>query len=226
MRLPEGIRDFHRGRVVGDVGMPGSGKTKDLSQIVGRYGGPTFALDTVGQLTRELEGADVWLVQVEQGFDLDETWDKTADWLNEGERVVWNLQSWMPEEIQELAEALVPRLKRARDIVVAVDEVQRIVPDFSSDNGRGSPRFKDWLTKRRNDGITFVWTSQRPAFVSMTLRGITDAWLVHRLFYHHDVEVIRTLLQRQQGIPLDSLLSDIQTLPPGEVLYIDLPFMA
>lgn len=233
MHLPDGIRNYHRGRVIGIVGMPGSGKSEDLAQFIAHSRAPGLYLDTVGATTRKLAGtdercpikhaADVWLVEVEKGFDLDETWEWTADRLNEGERVVWNLGAWMPEEIQELCEALVPRLMRARDIIFGVDEVQRVAPDFSSDNGRGSPRMKDWFTKRRNDGITVVWTSQRPAFVSMTLRGITDAWLFHRLFYINDTDVAAKLLERHPDV--DSIVAAIQTLEPGECYFIDLPFM-
>lgn len=234
MLLPEGIRNYHRGRVIAFVGMPGSGKSEDLAQFIAHSRAPGLYLDTVGALTKKLSGqddrcpikhsADVWLVEVEKGFDLDDLWDKTADWLNDGERVVWNLGGWMPEEIQELCEALVPRLMRARDIIFGIDEVQRAMPDFSSDNGRGSPRMKDWVTKRRNDGITFVWTSQRPAFVSMTVRGVTDAWVFHRLWYVNDVEVVAKLLQRHPNV--DAITAEIGNLGPGEVYFVDLPFMA
>ncbi|HWH07978.1 MAG TPA: ATP-binding protein [Candidatus Thermoplasmatota archaeon] len=226
MKLPEAIEGLDRGRVVGVLGMPGVGKTEDAAQIVARSNLAVLALDPVGVLSQKLEGADVYLVHVPRQFNLAATWDWTRDKLYGGEKVVWDLKEWRTAEIQKLADAMVPKLKTLRNCVVVVDEVQKITPDFSADMGRGAPDFKDWLTVRRNQGVSFVWTSQRPAFVSMTVRGLTDAWLVHRLFYANDREVIKNLLKAQPDVDVDELESRMQNFQPGDVAFIDLPFLA
>lgn len=226
MNLPDAVADLHKGRVLGIVGMPGAGKTEDLMQVALFSPGGVLVLDTVGALTDKLHGRDCYLLHVPKGFDLAETWKVTRELLDRNEKVVWDLRDWMPEEMQELAEALVPRLKSLEGVIVAVDEIQRIVPEFSADLGRGSPAFKDWSTKRRNQPVGLVWTSQRPAFVSMTLRGITDAWIVHRLFQPADLDVVSGFLRRQPGVNVDELVGRVRNQAPGEVVFIDLPFMA
>lgn len=238
MRLPDDIKHFDAGRVVGIVGMPGAGKTKDLLQVICRSERAVLAVDTVGALADELSGIDpktgeqvgppldVLVVPIKRGVDIDTLWQWTAKQLSEGRRVCWDLREWDPVEMQALIDALMPRIKTMRNAIFIVDEIQRLAPDFSADLGRGVPALKDWFTKRRNYGVTVVWTSQRPAFVSMTVRGITDRWLIHRLFYPNDIEVIRKLMGDQPGVDVDAMIARLRDSPPGQVIDVDMPFMA
>ena len=226
MNLPDAIQGLERGRVVGVVGMPGGGKTEDAMQIICLSPWPVFAIDPVGALTDKLHGKDVWLVHIPKGFDLDATWRAARAALDRDEKVVWDVRDWEPEELQEMVDALVSRLKTLEDCIVVVDEVQYVAPEFSADMGRGARRFKTWALKRRNQPVALVWTSQRPAIVSMTLRGITDYWIVHRLFYPNDIDVVRNLLRKQPGVDADLVATHVQSFSPGQFVSIDLPFTA
>lgn len=225
LRLPSDITSYGTGRVIGDVGMPGSGKTQDIMQMALLGEKPFWLIDTVGAASRALEGKDCLIAAIKPGdVDIHDLWEWTTKELQRIRRVVWDLGAWTPQEMQELIEAMMPRIRTLKDITVGVDEIQRIVPDFSADLGRGSPGFKDWATKRRNDGVDIFWSSQRPAFVSMTIRGITDFWIIHRLFEPADTEVIRKKLSGIPDIDPDAHVRLVPTLGPGQVMTIDLPF--
>jgi len=225
MHLPEDINDFDAGRVVALVGMPGAGKTEDLAQIVGRSGLPVFALDTVGALKKRLQGCDVWLYVPQRGFNLDEAWAWSVEKLKLSEPVVWSLENFSSEEMQDICDSLVPRWKQCENFVIAIDEIHRVAPvQGSAEYGNGSALLKDYATARRNWGVTLVWSSQRLAFVSTMIRGITDYWVVHRLFLHQDIKPIEDLLSNQPGLDAGATAARLRSLGQGDVMVMDLPF--
>lgn len=225
MYLPEDISDFEAGRVIGIIGMPGAGKTEDLAQIVGRYQGPLFALDTVGALKKRLQRHDVWLYVPERGFNLDTAWAWTVEKLKLGERVLWSLENFTSEEMQAICDELVPRWKLCENFVIAIDEIHRVAPiQGSAEYGAGSKLLKDYATARRNWGVTLVWSSQRYQFVSMMIRGITDFFIVHRLFERNDINLVRDTLANDPVLDADAISAHLRNLGQGDVLVIDLPF--
>lgn len=107
-----------------------------------------------------------------------------------------------------------------KDCVISFDEIHEFTPEHGMKMEYGSEverAIRHW----GNSNVGFIFTSQRSAFVSKKVLGLTDFLILYRVTYTSDVKAVRDLLKEMNQPMADKIVSEIQNKPFLEGYQID-----
>lgn len=101
---------------------------------------------------------------------------------------------------------------KPKDCVIAFDEIHEFTPEHGMHmeyGGEVERAVRHW----GNKNIGFIFTTQRPAFVTKKVIGLTDYLVIYRITYTSDVKAVKDLLKEMNQPMAEKIVAEIQTKP-------------
>jgi nucleoside-triphosphatase THEP1 len=187
-------------KTVGIIGMKGSGKTYHTRELAEAIGKNCIIFDTIGALkvkSAQKYSADVGQMEKEGvafGLMIKEVKSKSivVDFTN-------------------YALATAGEIKKK---YIIVDEIADYLPQM----GRQSKEMERLIRHGRNFGDTFIFNTQRPAYINKNTWDLVDILIVFRTVWNRDVEVLKEMLSNlgKTNKDIEPIIHTITKLPVGK----------
>jgi DNA helicase HerA-like ATPase len=200
-------------RRAGIIGGPGTGKTTTL-KIIALAFPPHIKLYIFDPLNVIPEMPGFEKIRIKK-TDIDKggEFGKFLNKINLGKKkgIIFSFIKLLQSEQSIFTDELF-KVWNPKDCVIAFDEIHEFTPERGMEMKYGSETeraIRHW----RNQNVGFIFTSQRPAFVSKKVLGLADFLILFRITWTADVKVIKELLQQMNQPMADKIVKEIQTKP-------------
>jgi DNA helicase HerA-like ATPase len=198
-------------KTVGIIGMKGSGKTYHTRQLAEAIAKNCIIFDTIGALkikSAQKYSADVGQMEKEGvafGLLLREIKTKS---------VSINLNRYTREEVVDFTNYALATAGEIKNKFIFVDEIADYLPQM----GRQSKEMERLIRHGRNFGDTFVFNTQRPAYINKNTWDLVDILIVFRTVWNRDIEVLREMLSNlgKTNKEIDPIIHTVTKLPVGK----------
>lgn len=200
-------------RKVGIFGGTGTGKTTTLKMMALAF--PVHVklyifdpLDVIPDLPG-FEKIRIRKTDIDKGGDFGQLLNKTE--LGKKKGYIFSFINLLQSEQATFVDGLFQKWA-PKDCVIAFDEIHEFTPERGMDSETGGETeraIRHW----RNRNVGFVFTSQRPAFVSKKVLGLADYLILFRITWPADVKVVKDVLKQMNQPMAEKIVSEIQTKP-------------
>lgn len=131
--------------------------------------------------------------------------------LGKKKGIIFSFKRLLQKEQTTFSDALF-KTWNPKDCVIAFDEIHEFTPEHGMHmeyGGEVERAVRHW----GNQNVGFIFTSQRPAFVSKKVLGLTDYLILYRVTYTSDVKAVKDLLKEMNQPMADKIVAEIQTKP-------------
>ena len=172
-------------RTVGILGQKGTGKTYLTRQFIEKLEKRAVVFDTIGAIKpKNVRMYDVEPVKLEeQAVFFSEIVKNTK------KNVGVNLSKLTQDEIAQFTNYFLI-ISEIKDRYIFIDEMAEYTPQ----SGERSKEMERFVRLGRNSGNTFIFNTQRPAYIHKNILNLIDVLIVFRLVWERDIMVIKDLL--------------------------------
>ena len=174
------------GKTIGILGMKSSGKTYHTRQICEEISESLIIWDTIGAIN----------VKKSKKFRVSRDFaDEAIAWgilmaESKKQNISVNLVYLTQEEIVDFTDIALLTAGTLRNKTIVLDEAA----EYLSQTYRQSREMERLIRHGRNFGCTFVFNTQRPAYISKNTLNLVDILIVFRLVWNRDVEALKEVL--------------------------------
>ncbi len=146
---------------------------------------------------------------IDKGTDFGKFLNKVE--LGKKKGIIFSFIRLLQKEQADFSNALF-KIWDPKDCVIAFDEIHEFTPEHGMHMDYGSEverAVRHW----GNQNVGFIFTSQRPAFVSKKVLGLTDYLILYRVTYTADVKAVKDLLKEMNQPMAEKIVAEIQTKP-------------
>jgi len=196
-------------KTIGIIGQKGTGKTFFTRRLIETIKRPTIVFDTIGAINPK------------KCYQFDAGGSKLTDQaITFGMAIVEakkhcisiDLSNLHHDEIISFVDtALITAHTNIKNRWIFVDEVSEMLSQMYSQ----SRELERLIRHGRNYGNTFVFNTQRPAYLNKRTWNLTDIVIVFRINWKHDLEVVKELLSNL-GMSEKEVKEHIQTITTQE----------
>ena len=144
---------------------------------------------------------------IEKGTDFGKFLNKVE--LGKKKGIIFSFLRLLQKEQADFTNALF-KIWDPKNCVIAFDEIHEFTPEHGMHMEYGSEverAVRHW----GNQNVGFIFTSQRAAFVSKKVLGLTDYLILFRVTYTADVKAVKDLLKEMNQPMADKIVAEIQT---------------
>jgi nucleoside-triphosphatase THEP1 len=198
-------------KTVGIIGMKGSGKTYHTRELAEALGKNCIIFDTIGALkvkSAQKYAADVGQMEKEGvafGLMIKEVKSKS---------ISINLNRYTREEVVDFTNYALGVAGEIKKKYIIVDEIADYLPQM----GRQSKEMERLIRHGRNFGDTFIFNTQRPAYINKNTWDLVDILIVFRTVWNRDIEVLKEMLSNlgKTNKEIEPVIHTITKLPVGK----------
>lgn len=179
------IYEIERGKTVGIFGQPGTGKTYLTRQIIDALEKDVVVFDTIGAIHPK----NVTIYEVDKK-DIDKQAILFAEIVKRTHRNVGvNLKRLIKDEIVDFTQALL-LVSDLKNRYIFFDEMA----DYTPQMGKSTPELERLVRHGRNEGDTFFFNTQRPAYLTKNVVSLVTVAVFFRLVWERDIKVVKEIL--------------------------------
>jgi len=172
-------------RTVGILGQKGTGKTYLTREMIEKLDKNAIVFDTIGAIKPN----NVRMYKVEPAHLEEQAVFFSEIVKHTHKNIGVNLSMLTRDEIVEFTESFL-MVSDLKDRYIFIDEMAEYVPQ----SGTSSKELERLVRNGRNAGNTFIFNTQRPAYITKNILSLVDILIVFRLVWERDIMVIKDIL--------------------------------
>jgi hypothetical protein len=197
-------------KTIGIIGMKRAGKTYYTRKLTEGIGERCIIFDTIGAL--KIESAARYKCNPAT-LEKDAIAWGTLMLSTKKKSISVDLSNLTQDEIVEFTDiSLKIANEGIRNKYIVVDEIAEFVPQLY----RQSKEMQRLIRHGGNAGNTFIFNTQRPAYINKNTFNLIDILVVFRVVYPKDIEVIKEILSDTGKADLSKVISEIKQQRVGE----------
>ena len=204
---------IEKGKTVGIFGMKGTGKTYLTRELIHSTTQNAIVFDTIGAIKPN----NATMYEVEATDFTKQALLFTEIASNTQKNVGVNLSNLVPSEIVKFTDWIftIINVNKVKNKTVFVDEIADYLPQI----GEKSKGLERMIRHGRNEGWTFVFNTQRPAYITKNVLNLVDVAIFFRLNWERDLIVVKDLLNNLGKDWKTKEIIKITNLPTGKYIY-------
>lgn len=200
-------------RTVACLGQKGGGKTTLLRKVMRISDLPTWCVDCVGavQSPRSVN------LKIKKPAQIDAV--RKVITVHNPQKLCMNVGTLEQSEKAAFADKFFAFIEYRANMLILIDEVHELCPQF---RGTYSSKTEQYVRHCRNYNVGVFFTSQRPQAVNKNLLALADDYLIFRILYERDWDVIENLLKpHMTREELMDTKARVTSFKFGDVLHVD-----
>jgi DNA helicase HerA-like ATPase len=198
---------IEKGKTIGIFGQKGTGKTYFTRQIIEVIPKNVIVFDTIGAL----HPSNVKIYNVEP-----RNFDKQVILFSQISRktnrnVGLDFKMLTKKEIVEFTNKYL-LITNIKNKYIAIDEMA----DYTPQIGESSQELERLIRHGRNEGDTFIFNTQRPAYITKDILNLVDVAVFFRLVWDRDLIVVKDLLNGLGKKQIPAQVNEITNLRVGK----------
>jgi hypothetical protein len=198
---------IEKGKTIGIFGQKGTGKTYFTRQIIEVIPKNVIVFDTIGALHPK----NVKIYNVEP-----RNFDKQVILFSQISRktnrnVGLDFKMLTKKEIVEFTNKYL-LITNIKNKYIAIDEMA----DYTPQIGESSQELERLIRHGRNEGDTFIFNTQRPAYITKDILNLVDVAVFFRLVWDRDLIVVKDLLNGLGKKQIPAQVNEITNLRVGK----------
>lgn len=198
---------IEKGKTVGIFGMKGTGKTYLTRQIAESIPKDVILFDTINAV--KAKGTKIYEVDIKDREKQAILFSQIT--LRTHHNIGVNLSRLTKDEIVEFMNFYL-WLTPMKDKYIIIDEAADYMPQM----GLSSKELERLVRHGRNQGNTFVWNTQRPAYLTKNVLNLVDVAVFFRLVWSRDIDVVKEMLNNLGKANTTEQIREITNLGVGE----------
>jgi len=174
-----------KGKTIGILGQKGTGKTFLTRELIEACPKDALVFDTIGAI--KPKNVRMYIVEPQQIPQQAIFFSEIVKHTHKNIGV--NLSKLTQDEIVAFTEAFL-LITEVKNKYVFLDEMAEYTPQ----NGEKSKEMERFIRHGRNTGNTFIFNTQRPAYITKNILSLVDVLIVFRLVWERDIEVLKDIL--------------------------------
>ena len=214
--MKDSIDDL-RGKTIGIIGAKGTGKTYLTRKLIEGVRDNIIVFDTIGVLK---PAGDIVTYNIQRG-NLEEqaiTFGIVLKGSSKRKRgVAINFSGLTREETILFVDIALEVAGRIEGKYIFVDEIAELL----SQEYKQSRELERLIRHGRNFGNTFVFNTQRPAYLNKNTWNLVDVLIVFRISWNNDIKTLREVLSNlgKPQTEIDKIVKEITNQKVGECLH-------
>lgn len=198
---------IERGKTIGIFGQKGTGKTYLTRQIAESIPKDVVLFDTISAVkAKRTRVYEVDIKQLEKQAIL-----FSQITLRTHHNIGINLSRLTKDEIVDFTQMYLS-ITPMKNKYVIIDEMA----DYTPQMGQSSKELERLVRHGRNQGNTFVFNTQRPAYLTKNVIALVDVAVFFRLVWSRDIDVVKDVLNNLGKANTTEQIREITNLGVGE----------
>ena len=192
---------------IGILGQKGTGKSYLTRQIAESLPKDGIVFDTIGIL--KPKGYQIYEVDIQQPEKQAVMFSQIT--LNTHHNIGIDLSRLTKDEIVEFTN-LYLSITEMKNKYIIIDEMA----DYAPQIGGSSKELERLVRHGRNFGNTFIFNTQRPAYLTKNVLNLIDVVVFFRLVWKRDIDVVKDILNNLGKRNITSEINEITNMGVGE----------
>lgn len=198
---------IEKGRTIGILGQKGTGKTYLTRQIAEAIPKDVILFDTIGAV--KAKGVKSYEVDIKEPEKQAVLFSQIT--LRTHHNIGLDFSRLTKDEIVAFMQLYLP-ITPMKNKYVIIDEMA----DYTPQIGESSKALERLVRHGRNAGNTFIFNTQRPAYLTKNVISLVDVAVFFRLVWQRDIEVVKDLLNNLGKTNTTAQIKEITNLDVGE----------
>lgn len=198
---------IEKGRTIGVFGQKGTGKTYLTRQIAESIPKDVVLFDTISAV--KPKGTKIYEVDIKNREKQAILFSQIT--LRTHHNIGLDLSRLTKDEIVDFTQMYLS-LTSMQNKYVIIDEMA----DYTPQIGQSSKELERLVRHGRNQGNTFVFNTQRPAYLTKNVLNLVDVAVFFRLVWSRDIDVVKDVLNNLGKSNTTEQIREITNLGVGE----------
>jgi DNA helicase HerA-like ATPase len=199
--------NIEKTKTIGILGQKGTGKTYLTRQITESIPKDVVLFDTIGVV--KAKGCQIYEVDIKQPEKQAVLFSQIT--LKTHHNVGVDLSRLTKDEIVKFTN-LYLSITEMKNKYIIIDEMA----DYTPQIGESSKELERLVRHGRNFGNTFIFNTQRPAYLTKNVLNLIDVVVFFRLVWKRDIDVVKDILNNLGKRNMTSEINEITNFGVGE----------
>ena len=199
--------NIEKTKTIGILGQKGTGKTYLTRQIAEAIPKDVILFDTIGVV--KAKGCKMYEVDIQQPEKQAVLFSQIT--LKTHHNIGVDLSRLTKDEIVEFTN-LYLSITEMKNKYIIIDEMA----DYAPQIGESSKELERLVRHGRNFGNTFIFNTQRPAYLTKNVLNLIDVVVFFRLVWKRDIDVVKDILNNLGQRNITTEINEITNMGVGE----------
>jgi nucleoside-triphosphatase THEP1 len=199
--------NIEKTKTIGILGQKGTGKTYLTRQIAEAIPKDIVLFDTIGVV--KAKGCQIYEVDIQQPEKQAILFSQIT--LKTHHNIGVDLSRLTKDEIVKFTN-LYLSITEMKNKYIIIDEMA----DYTPQIGESSKELERLVRHGRNFGNTFIFNTQRPAYLTKNVLNLIDVVVFFRLVWKRDIDVVKDILNNLGKRSITSEINEITNFGVGE----------
>jgi nucleoside-triphosphatase THEP1 len=199
--------NIEKTKTIGILGQKGTGKTYLTRQIAEAIPKDIVLFDTIGVV--KAKGCQIYEVDIQQPEKQAVLFSQIT--LKTHHNIGVDLSRLTKDEIVTFTN-LYLSITEMKNKYIIIDEMA----DYTPQIGESSKELERLVRHGRNFGNTFIFNTQRPAYLTKNVLNLIDVVVFFRLVWKRDIDVVKDILNNLGQRNITSEINEITNMGVGE----------